>query len=316
MFNKISMDWRMILMTTNIKKQASKFKVTLLGTGCPVVSLDRFGNTTLVEIGEKKLVFDVGRGAVLRLSQLDIFPGEIDEVFLTHLHSDHLVGFPDLWLSGVIPTLGKRAKLLKLRGPEGTKQMASHLEKAFSKDINARIAHGTIHPRGAQIEAYDYEEGLIYDEEGIKITAFLVDHGTIKPCYGFRIDYEGHSILISGDTKYNENLIRHSRNVDLLIHEVAAASLDAANPETIRHIMDIHTTPEQAGEIFKRVKPKLAVYTHIVLLGGITEEEADLIGRTKEIYSGDVLVGEDLMSFEIGDEIKVNYPKKVVSMTI
>ncbi|MEH7274987.1 MBL fold metallo-hydrolase [Neobacillus vireti] len=295
-------------MLAEIEKQKVKFKVTLLGTGCPNLTMARFGNSTLVEIEDEKFLFDTGRGATLRLHQLNIMPGMIDKVFFTHLHSDHLTGFPDVWLSGVIPTLGKRAKPMEIWGPVGTKKMAEHLEKAFTPDIEGRIAHGTIHPEGAQLIAYEIEEGVVYNRNGIQIIAFIVDHGTIKPCYGYRINYAGHSLVISGDTCYNENLIHHSKDADVIIHEVAAAKIEGKDSKTLQHIMEIHTTPEQAGKVFSQIKPKLAVYSHIVLLGGLSEEEADLIGRTKTTYSGPVIVGEDLMTIEIGDELKVENP--------
>ncbi|MDR7079396.1 ribonuclease Z [Neobacillus niacini] len=282
------------------------FKVTLLGTGSPIIDMNRFGNSTLVEVDGQKILFDVGRGALLRLSQLNILPGDIDKVFFTHLHSDHLTGFPDLWLTRLKATYNTRNEPMKIWGPKGTKQMAYFLENAFSADLNSRP-----HTESRHIQAHDIEEGVLYDEKGLKITAFLVDHGEIKPCYGYRLDFKGKSVLISGDTRYNENLIFHAENIDVLIHEVAAADLEQQDSDRYKRVLEIHTTPEEAGDIFSRVQPKLAVYTHVVLLGGMSEEEARLVERTKKYFSGEVVVGKDLMAIVIGNDVKVMHSQEI-----
>lgn len=278
------------------------FRVTLLGTGAPPPVLDRFGPSTLVEVGHEKFIFDTGRGAMQRLHQLQIPFAEITGIFLTHHHSDHLVGFADLWLTGWIGRpWGKRNIPLKVWGPDGTKQMMEHLPLAFAVDLRARSKHYTLD--GVKLFAEEIKEGVVYDREGVRVTAFKVDHGGEEiPAFGYRIDYHGLSAVLSGDTTYNENLIRHSRGVDLIVHEVAAVS--ASTPENLQQIKRIisnHTTPDQAGEVFSRVKPKLAVYNHLLLFGGATAD--DLIPETRTTYSGPLVVGEDLMSFELGDRI-------------
>ena len=145
------------------------------------------------------------------------------------------------------------------------------------------------------------------------VSAFAVDHGElIKPAYGYRVDYQGHAVVMSGDTRFDENLIRAARGTDLLIHEVAAAQDElVASDEKFGLILAHHTTPEEAGIVFERVAPGLAVYSHLTLLAGpgipeVTLEE--LVARTRTNYSGKLLVGEDLMSFDIGDEVGVNQP--------
>lgn len=289
------------------KENADSIKVTLLGTGSPLLSMKRFGPSTLVEAGGERLLFDTGRGAALRLSQLNIMPGEIDKLFLTHLHSDHTIGIPDLWLTGSLPSAGKRATELKVWGPAGTKEMMLNLEKAFVEDINVRNKNQNESLRGLTAIGQDIKEGIVYEQNGVQVEAFLVDHKAIEPSYGYRVNYKGHSVVMSGDTRYNENLIRHAQGTDLLIHEVAAAKPDELVP-AIQKILDIHTTPEEAGKVFNQVKPKLAVYSHIVLLGSLTDAEAQLAVRTSQFYNGPVVVGEDLMSFEIGTDVKVKEP--------
>lgn len=280
----------------------NNFRVTLLGTGAPPPVLDRFGPSTLVEVGDHKFIFDAGRGAMQRLYQLGISFADITGMFLTHHHSDHVVGFPDLWLTGWIGRpWGKRQTPLRVWGPEGTKQMMEHLPQAFAVDIRVRAKNYP--PDGVKLLAQEIKEGIAFENNGICVRAFKVDHGGEElPAFGYRIDYRGRSAVLSGDTTFNENLIRHAQGSDLVVHEVAAVSGTAVeSAQQLKRILAYHTTPEQAGEIFCRIKPRLAVYTHLLLFGGATAE--DLIPATRRRYDGPLRVGEDLMGIEIGQEI-------------
>jgi len=132
----------------------------------------------------------------------------------------------------------------------------------------------------------------------------------VKPAFGYRIDYSGLSVVLSGDTGTSENLVRHARNVDLLIHEVASPETFQrlrVPPERTTSVVAHHTTPEQAGEVFARTKPKLAVYSHIVLPNAT---EQDLIPSTRKTYSGPLELGEDLMVIEVGEKVEVRRPAK------
>ena len=154
------------------------------------------------------------------------------------------------------------------------------------------------------MEARDVGEGVVFDRDGIKVVAFEVDHGGEElPAYGYRIDYQGRAAVLSGDTTFNENLIRHSKNVHLIVHEVAAVSGSAVEgQEQLKRIVRNHTAPEQAAEVFSRVKPKLAVYNHLLLFGGATAD--DLIPATRKKYQGPLIVGEDLLRIEITDRVE------------
>lgn len=280
---------------------AGEIRVTLLGTGTPRPFMDRFGPSILVEAGAEKFVFDAGRGAMQRLYQLDVPYSDLTGVFLTHLHSDHTVGLPDLWLTGWL--ISNADQPLELWGPAGTVNMAEGLQRAYKFDIDIRERDDKAPAAGGRIVAHDIGEGVVLDRGGVKVTAFLVDHGLVRPALGYRIDAGGRSVVLSGDTRYSPNLIRFAKGTDLLIHEIAAATPERLRrSEHARTIIAHHTTPDRAAEIFTQVRPKLAVFSHFVLLGTTAE---DVLRMTRESYAGPVQLGEDLMRFHVGDEITV-----------
>jgi ribonuclease Z len=194
-------------------------RVTLLGTGNPRPSMTRFGPSILVEAGTKRILVDAGRGATQRLFSLgDGRLTGIDLVLLTHLHSDHVVDLPDLWLTG---WLFGRARPFSVKGPDGTASLMAHLEKAFEFDVKTRRDLDERLPgAGAVIDAKDIPPEATVEISGVKVTAFAVDHGPVKPAYGYRIDYAGKSVVLSGDTRYSENLVSHAKGCDVLVHEV------------------------------------------------------------------------------------------------
>jgi ribonuclease Z len=287
---------------------SQNLKVTLLGTGTPRPVMERFGPSILVEAGNEKLVFDCGRGATQRLFQLKVPFASLTALFLTHLHSDHIVGISDFYLTGWI--FGRKTPL-RVWGPAGTAEMMSHLEQAYQFDIHIRRdVDEKLPAQGIVIVAKDIEHGVVYQNGDLKVTAFAVDHAPIKPAFGYRVDYAGHSVVLSGDTRYSENLIHFAQGADVLIHEVIdpeayRASDPLYNDVQKQRVIDHHTTPEQAGMVFSHAKPKLAVYSHIVPFNA-----QDLVAHTRKTYSGPLEVGEDLMSIEIGDKIEVHRTSK------
>lgn len=292
---------------------AQDFRVTLLGTGDPIPRTDRFGPATLVQAGGQELLFDVGRGAATRLVQMGVPLSALDATFLTHFHHDHLIGLDDVWMTGWIPPpFGRRSEPMEIWGPTGTANLLSSLEKAFELNTSIRIPDELLPPDGIKLIAHEFDkDGVVYEKDGVRVTAFTVDHGAlIKPAYGYRVDHDGRSVVISGDTKFDRNLIAAAKGADLIIHEVALASDELlASSEQFQRIVGHHTTPEEAGIVFAEVKPKLAVYTHLVILSGPTIPEAplsSLIPRTRTNYDGPLVVGEDLMSFDIGDTVSIS----------
>jgi len=136
--------------------------------------------------------------------------------------------------------------------------MVSHLVQAFEFDIRFRISDDKARPEGAVINAHEINPGVAFEHNGLKITAIKVDHAPVEPAYGYRIDYEGRSVVLSGDTRISEDLVRAAQGVDLLVHEVASPETfqrAGGNPESAKSIVAHHVTPQQAGEVFERTKP-------------------------------------------------------------
>lgn len=294
--------------------EAAEIKVTLLGTGTPTPRPGSFSASTLVEAGSERLIFDLGRGSTIRLYQKKIPLGSITAHFITHLHSDHIVGLPDMWLTGWLGTpYASRKSPMVIYGPKGTVAMTENLTKAFSEDIRIRIDDENYPPEGVAFAAKDIAAGPVYERNGVKVTAIEVNHGEkIRPSFGYTIEYDGKKIVLSGDTKPDARVEKAAEGADLLIHEVAV--IDPAllkDYPNYRAIEDHHTSPEEAGKIFAGAKPKLAVYSHIVFstVKPVQDVPEDvLIARTRTTYKGPLIVGSDLMSFTISDKVEAFGP--------
>lgn len=186
--------------------------------------------------------------------------------------------------------------------------MMTHLYAAFAFDRQIRIDDDGSPPGGAEVDARDVGEGLIYDRAGVRVRAFAVDHGPVKPALGYRVDYNGHSAVFSGDTRFSENLIEHSKGADLVIHEVSA-SRDPSQTQANNRVLAHHTLPDQAGTVFSRIRPKMAVYSHVGTGGdpnGIGLTDAELVAATRKTYDGPILVAHDLMTFRIAEAVLVS----------
>jgi ribonuclease Z len=269
--------------------------------------MDRFGPGVLVQVGNQTLLFDCGRGITQRLFQIGVKLGIANKLFLTHLHSDHIVGIPDLWLTGwlEIPA-AQRQGAFQVFGPAGTRNLMESLERAFEWDIHTRIADQKLAKENVALLVTEIKEGVVYERDGVKVTAFEVDHGDlVKPAFGYRVDHGGHSVVVSGDTRYNENLIRYATGTDLLIHQVAAVRPPLLAVPTFQVILAHHTKPEEAAMVFAKAKPKLAVFYHFSLLGTAQVPPMtaqDVVELARKSYSGPLLAGEDLMAFRIGSD--------------
>jgi ribonuclease Z len=289
----------------------SGFRVVLLGTRSgPSFDAQRLGISTLVLAGSEKLLFDCGRALTTGMARLAINPADVTKVFLTHLHSDHIVSLPELVL---FPWASQGRNVpLQVWGPDGTRSMVKHLLEAFSSDIHIR--RDVDSPQGIRVIANDIREGVVHEANGVKVSAFFVDHGPVKPAFGYRVDYQDHSVVISGDTKPSDSLVKFSQNVDVLIHELGQSKQDprlAGPPDELipslrltrrqaRTIADHHTDAAEAGQVFQRVQPKLAVFSHYPNI-----VPADAVRLITQSYAGRVEFGEDLMTIEIGSAINI-----------
>lgn len=275
-------------------------RVVILGSGTPVPSRTQAGTAILVQAGGDTLLFDCGRGCTTRLAQYDpaLLP-RIDRLFVTHLHSDHVVGIPDLWLNGW--TQGRMAPL-QVWGPKGTDAMMAGLRKAFAADISYRRAD-TIPASDAGIAPAVLlvrRDGVVYRSGDLVVTAFAVKHGDV-PAFGYRIDKGEHSVLISGDTAATPALARYGKGVDAALIEVASPPMIAYvrrnfSAEQARKILDLHLTAEDAGDALAAMQPRVAVYYH-----SVTGEAADaaLLAATRTRYAGRVEVGRDLTTIDV-----------------
>lgn len=289
-----------VLLAVPLTVHADFMRVTLLGTGSPRVETDRAGSAVLVEAGGKVLLFDAGRSIVQRLAQLGMPIAKIDTVFLTHLHSDHIFALDDLWITGWVY---QRRLPLTVYGPAGTSSFAKGLEQAYAYDVSVRNQYAGLDKDAIGLVTHEIEPGVVYSKDRVRVTAFQVDHGIVNPAYGYRIDFGDRSVVISGDTTYSETLVEHARGTDLLIHEFFAARADLLekNPR-LRRIERYHTNPEQMARILHETRPRFAVLTHAILAG----VRPDAVVRDlRERYAGEIHMGEDLMQFEIGGQVRM-----------
>ena len=288
-------------------------RVILLGTqGGPSFSAQRIGIGTLVLAGDERLLFDAGRAITTGMSRAAVNPADVTRVFITHLHSDHVISLPEMMISPWA-SQGRKAPL-EVWGPEGTSAMMKKFEEALAFDIHMRRDVDEKFPaEGVRVVARDIRQGTVYESNGVKVTAFLVDHGPVKPAYGYRIDFNGRSVAISGDTGPSSNLVKFSSGVDLLIHEVTRWKQDpvlSGPPDELlpnsrltrrqaRTIADHHTDGTEVGKVLAQVKPRLAVFSHYNVDAKAT------LPLVRQGYDGRVEFGEDLMAIDVGDEVSI-----------
>jgi ribonuclease Z len=290
--------------------KAADLHVHLIGTGGPELTPERAGMSTLIDVNGRKFLFDAGRGALQNIYLSRIHPNEVTKVFLTHLHNDHFEGLPSLWITPWF--MFARKQKIEVWGPPGTAEMVQGMRHMLNHDIERR-SNPVFRREDLDVKTTEVGEGVVYDEGGIKITAFPVEHVDGNPAFGYRLDAGNRSVLISGDTTYSENVVKYGNRVDLMVHNVAAFSERMTKAGEMKPVLEKLTTPEQAAQIFSKAMPRLAVFSHIVKkeLPGAAGD-AVVIQRTRQAgYSGPLQMGLDRMIVEVGDDIKVLQPQPI-----
>ena len=301
-----------IFLITPFTLSAEVLRVVILGSGTPRLDIDRFSQSILVEAGDERLLFDTGRGTAIRLSQMNVNLSSVNNIFFTHLHSDHIVGFPDVLMTGWVY---QREKTLNIFGPSGTKNFVDNIKDAFNEDIKIRLEKPEeLKMPGLKTYVKEISDGLVYKSKNVEVHAINVDHGGgVEHAYGYKINYKDKSVVISGDTNYSEELVNAANDVDILIHEIAAAPSSLINKsEKVRGIMNYHTTPEELTKIINQTKAKFTVLNHVLLLGGITEDRVLKLIKTNLDKDAEVMFGYDLLAIELTDRINtysVDYTK-------
>jgi ribonuclease Z len=284
------------------------FHAILLGTGIPIPNPERASASTLIVVNGKTFMVDTGTGSLSRLVENGF--RQVDYVLFTHFHLDHY-GDLDRLLFG--RGAAGAEEPLSVLGPKGTKDVVNKVVESVAIDESYRLAHHGDHwpEQGMQATVQEFEPGVIFHENGLKITMFNVNHEPIVPAVGYRFDYEGKSIVVSGDTKKSDNLIAASKDCDLLIHEAMNATvLNRALPMLKRSqpragamlgdLMSHHTSTLEVAEIAKEVNAKKVVLTHLVpTIAPEDGPEKVFVRGMSDIYSGPVVVGRDNMTFTV-----------------
>ncbi len=277
-------------------------EIVFLGTGSPIPNADRQGPSLAIVANGKAYLVDAGSGVSRQANSafqrgiLALRPDQLDIAFLTHLHSDHTLGLPDLIFT---PWIVGRSKPLRLYGPEGTKEMAAHILEAFKEDIQVRttgLESGDT--TGYKVDAHDVQPGNIYQDGNVSVRAILVKHGSWKEALGYRFDAGGKSIVVSGDTAPAESVVEACSGCDALIHEVYSGR--AANSQKpvlsleqwMKYESAFHTSAPELGDIAARAKAKMLILTHWGLLGNAKED--DMVREIRERYTGPIVIARDL----------------------
>jgi ribonuclease BN (tRNA processing enzyme) len=284
----------------------SKTQVVLLGTGNPFPDPDRSGPATAIVVNGSAYLVDFGPG-VVRRAKAAMFdkgiaalePTNLTVAFVTHLHSDHTVGYPDLIFT---PWVMGRKVPLEVYGPKGIKAMTDHILAAWQADIEERVSTETWQPRNYRdtykVNVHEISSGVIYKDANVTVTAFPTKHA-FPETYGYRFDTADRSIVISGDTTYSEATIDACHGCDVLIHEATTLEFLAKRPDFQPYSAKYHTNTTQLAELASKAKPRLLIIYHasIVLRPRLRPQASSPEHLLKEVlsgYSGEVVVGRDL----------------------
>ena len=268
--------------------------VVLVGTGFPRPDPAASGPATAVVVGSRVFLFDAGAGIQRALSAARLPINGVTALFVTHLHSDHTLGLPDLILDSWV--MGRHTPL-QAYGPPGLGRMISHILAAWEEDLRVR-AQGLEHetPVTPQARVHEIAPGVVYDSGGVRVTAVAVPHGALRHSFAYRLDAGGRSVVISGDTRPSPALERLSAGVDVLVHEVYASETLRPEPrpggeDWPRYMHDVHTSDVELGAIAARARPGILVLTHLIRMGA--SDSTLLAGVRRGGFRGRVVIGHD-----------------------
>jgi ribonuclease BN (tRNA processing enzyme) len=275
---------------------ASHTQVVVLGTGTPYPDPERSGPAVAIVVNDSAYLVDCGVGVVRRAKEAEkagikaLQTESLKIVFITHLHSDHTLGYPDLIFT---PWIMERKEPLQAYGPRGLRDMTKHIEQAWTKDIRVRTeGAGKRNQEGHQVVAHEISPGVVYQDRNVKVTAFLVKHGTWDQAFGYRFDTPDRSIVVAGDTTPADSVVQACNGCDLLLHEVYNPNgEELKNPDRKRYFATFHTNPEELGDIATRAHPKLLLLYHQMLM---RLPESELLAQVRRHYGGQVESAHDL----------------------
>jgi ribonuclease BN (tRNA processing enzyme) len=287
-------------------KPSPQTQIVLLGTGTPGPSPDRFGPCTAIVVNGSPYLVDLGPGVVRRAAAayqkgvLGLRVTNLKIAFITHLHSDHTVGYPDFIFT---PWVVGRSGPVEVFGPPGTRAMTDHVLAAWKEDIEVRTQglerdFPEHNDTGYKVNAHEIQPGVIYKDGNVTVTAFPVAHGEWPHAFGYRFETVDRTIVISGDTSPTDNVVRACNGCDVLIHEVYTQKAHATSPASWqKYRPKYHTSSKELAEIATRARPKLLILYHQGYgVGGLSSEE-DLIKEMRAAYKGDFVSGHDLDMF-------------------
>jgi ribonuclease BN (tRNA processing enzyme) len=277
-------------------------QVVMLGTGTPNADPERSGPAVAIVVNDTPYLVDFGPGVVRRAAAMSPTYGgpvaglevkNLRYAFLTHLHSDHSAGLSDLILT---PWVLERDRPLELYGPDGIEEMASHIVEAYRADIDYRV-YGLepANNQGWRVNAHTVEEGVVFEDDNVKVEAFRVRHGTWPNAYGYRFTTPDRVIVISGDAAPDETVEKYAEGADILIHEVySVEGFGRRDSYWQKYHSTNHTSAHELGELASRVQPKLLVLYHVLFWGA---SEETVLREVREKYHGQVVLADDLDVF-------------------
>lgn len=277
----------------------SRTQIVILGTGTPNADPDRSGPSVAIVVNDTPYIVDFGPGVVRRAAAAHnkgvkgLAMPKLTRAFVTHLHSDHTVGYADLIFT---PWVLERETPLEVYGPKGLKAMTDHILKAYQEDIDIRLdGLEPANETGYKVNAHEIKPGVVYKDQNVTVKAFLVNHGSWKQAFGYRFDTPDRSIVISGDCAPSESVIENCNGCDVLIHEVYSESgFKTRSPVWQKYHSTFHTSSRQLGQIATKAKPGLLILYHQLYWGRSDEE---LVNEVRQFYEGKVVSGSDLAVF-------------------